>query len=396
MIAMTMMIAHRTGSRQVRILTPATIDEQFVAEWEQLADNALEANFFLTPAFVLGSLDHFNLPEPRIVAVYNGDGQLSGLGVFSRNRGAKQMPLEHWSAYRCPHTFLTGLLIDRSNPKDTIETFFQFARTHKINAIEFRQLAASSTQGKLIFEVAEQHGVEWFAYDRYERGLLAPAEIDQETYFNEVLSYKRRKTIRRSQRKLEQLGQLDLVHYRADQLDDDVVQRFLDLEHLGWKGKHGSSLASNRQHQAFFRYIVQAAKGRDQAIFTELLLDGQAIASTSNFISGNAAFAFKVGWEPKFEQYSPGILHEVALVVASKSIFPDVEYIDSCTERDSFLEKLWPNRRTITSGYFAITAVGRLCLSAMHGLRRLKQCFYGSSTSLVFAAEELECLSQVV
>src|SRR5690606_3332080 len=138
----------------------------------------------------------------------------------------------YYSSYRCPHTFLTGMLLDDEHAESACECFFRFARNAltDCHAVEFRQLSTSSRQGAMIFEVAKRLGIDWCEYDRYERALLIPAEINPETYLNEVLSYKRRGEVRRSQRRLESLGEVRFVVHAGVAVNKQVVDTFLALE----------------------------------------------------------------------------------------------------------------------------------------------------------------------
>lgn len=373
----TMPMAIADQFAPIRVRTKQDLDARFVAAWEDLASRCLEPNLFLTPSFVLPALEHLtpNL-APVLVAIESSDRtELHGLGIFVRSRGSRHMPLDYYYSYRCPHTFRTGMLFDVEHAGAACEHFFRFARSGFAGcyAVEFRQLATSTCQGTMMFDVAKRLNLDWCELDRYERAFLDPEEVNPDTYLNDVLSYKRRGEVRRSQRRLQDLGDVRFIAHEGDAVDRRVVDAFLVLENNGWKGQSGSSLLANPAHKAFFCELVRRCSENHRVVFTELQLDGTPIGSTANFIVNDVAFAFKFGWDTSFEKLSLGILQAVTFATHSPEIFKEVRCIDSCTERDSFVQKLWPRTQTIASGFFATSPLARICWTAVQGLRNLRR-----------------------
>jgi hypothetical protein len=154
-----------------------------------------------------------------------------------------------------------------------------------------------------------------------------------------------------------------------------AAESFLRLEHLGWKGKAGSSLRSQSADETFFLACIAGFATRDQVWFTELRLNSQVIASTCNFRSGGAGFAFKLGWDPAWRRCGPGWLNEAALVEAAPTCCADMAYLDSGAPAGCFIEELWPGRREVVDLALPVSALGSLVLGGMGLLRRLKQRF---------------------
>jgi hypothetical protein len=113
---------------------------------------------------------------------------------------------------------------------------------------------------------------------------------------------------------------------------------------------------------------------KDKRLFiTELSLDGLAIASSVNLISGGAGFAFKIGWHADFAKMSPGVLNEVEFIRHAPEIVGGLKYIDSGAVEGSFIDNLWVGRRVLTSGIFGTTSVGKRALNTGAGLRNMKK-----------------------
>jgi CelD/BcsL family acetyltransferase involved in cellulose biosynthesis len=104
-------------------------------------------------------------------------------------------------------------------------------------------------------------------------------------------------------------------------------------------------------------------------LFTELRVGDRVVASTSNFVSGGAGFAFKVGWESELRKYSPGMLNEVELVRAAPEVCADLAWFDSGAAPDSFINRLWPRRRELATLVVPLT---RLAGSSVRWSVRLR------------------------
>jgi len=160
---------------------------------------------------------------------------------------------------------------------------------------------------------------------------------------------------------------------RGPQITPACIERFIELEHRGWKGQQGTSLRSRPEDEQFFREMIGKFAARDRAVFTELSVNDTVVASTSNLISGKRGFAFKLGWHPDYQRMAPGLLNEVELIRNAPVVFKDLDFIDSGATEGSFLEELWSERRVLVSGAYAATPLARKVLQAIDAARRLKR-----------------------
>ena len=77
-----------------------------------------------------------------------------------------------------------------------------------------------------------------------------------------------------------------------------------------------------------------------RVFFTELCVNHEVIASTSNVVSGNAGFAFKVGWHPGYAKLAPGLLNELELIRHAPTLCAELAYIDSGAAPGSYVDDL--------------------------------------------------------
>lgn len=368
---------------RVRRLRLGELDGKTIASWESLEKRAMESNAYLSPRFVIPAMRYLGDPkevrETMFLFVERTDGRtadLVGAGVFVRSPGTWRFPLPHLKAYRSPHSYLSGLLVDRDEAEEVIRAFFRYfcSKSSLWHSVEFEHQPSDGPQAELMAAISQEFGVTWQEHAKNYRATLIPAD-GGEGYVQTHFSSRHLKDLRRMRRRLEERGEVRWKGLFGAEADDRSVERFLDLEHMGWKGEKGTSLRSRPSHDAFFREMADRFREDGRLFFTELSLDGVVIASTSNLISGNVGFAFKISWHPDYAKMAPGLLNEVDFIRNAPTLCGSLSYIDSGAEEGSFIEQLWSGRRPLASGTFGTTPLGRRLLSGVGQLRRVKQWF---------------------
>lgn len=357
------------------------LDAGTIAGWESLEERALESNAYLSPHFVIPAIRYLSrskeLGETMIVyieKVGTGTTKMVGAGVFIRSSGTWKFPIPHLLAYRSPHSYLSGVLLDQDDAEGAIRAFFRFfcEKAAPWHGVRFTWRLAEGPQAALIARVAEEIGVPWYENATFPRAILVPSE-GGEVYIKARFSSHRHKTLSQRMRRLENKGEVSWRCLFGADVTSKTIDRFLEIEHSGWKGSEGTSLTSRSSHEMFFREIVDGFRKRERIFFTELLLDGVAIASTSNLISGGAGFAFKIGWHADYSKESPGVLNEVEYIRRAPVLCGNLAYIDSGADGGSFIDALWTGRRIITSGTFGTTSIGKMVLEGVGLIRKYKR-----------------------
>jgi hypothetical protein len=357
------------------------LDQMTIESWESLEERALESNAFLSPRFVIPALRHLGGPEELRETIFvfvekanGGKVDLVGAGIFVQSSGKRSFPLPHLRAFRSQHSYLSGMLVDRNEAEGVVRAFFQFFCKKKApwHGVEFNYRSADGSQAELIAAVAEEFGSPWQEQERTHRAVFVPSEGGN-AYIQAQFSSGRIKDLRRMRRRLEERGDIRWKALFGTEVDDNSVDRFLEVEHMGWKKEKGTSLRSRPSHEAFFREMIDRFRKRKQLFFTEMYLDGIIIASTSNLISGGTGFAFKIGWNPSYAKMAPGLLNEVEFIRHAPNLSGSLSYIDSGALEGSFIDQLWVGRRVLTSGIFGTTHLGRRVLWALEKMRRVKR-----------------------
>lgn len=367
---------------RVRFKAIADLDERTIEAWADLEQRALQPNAYLSPSFVLPAVRYL---KPRIQPVVcllekeaPGVRELVGLGVFDAVLCSRRFPLPHLRAYRSQHSYLDGLLLDRAGAVPAAQGLFRWlqSRHSRWHGIAVDGQFRDEPADHLLTRAIEACGATWHEQHRTQRAVLIPAQAG-EAYLREHLPSGRAKDLRRRWRRLEEHGPVRWCALSGPEITPACIDRFIDLEHRGWKGADGTSLRTRHEDEQFFREMIGGFAARDRAVFTELSVGDRVVASTSNLVSGKGGFAFKLGWHPDYQRMAPGLLNEVELIRNAPTLFEGLEFVDSGAAEGSFLEELWSGRRVVVSGAYAATPLARNLLQAMDRARQLKRWAYG-------------------
>lgn len=362
---------------RVRTVTIQDVTPTLISAWSDLESRAVEPNAYLSPHFVLPAIRYLD-PSARIFITLvetgaPGVGDLVGVGVFRAVLGTRRFPIPHLVAYRSRHSFLGGLLLDRERGHDAIDALLDhlYPLRWLWHGLELSDTWGEGPLSEMMKTGAARRGLSHHEWDVRSRAILLPQ--DGSDLIEKTLKA-RDKDARRCMRKLEERGRVSWALHRHGPITATAVESFLDLEHRGWKGESRTSLRSNALDEAFFREVVAGFGAVGRALFTELKLDNQVIASTSNFVSGEAGFAFKVGWLPDLAKMSPGVLNEIELLRSVlQGTCSDLKLFDSGAAEGSYIDKLWSGRRSLVSNAIPLSSMGHSVLRVGCTARAVKR-----------------------
>lgn len=366
---------------KVRVCGWRELNEQQISAWDALEGRALNQNIYLSPHFVLPALKYLEHSDDVIaICIEEQDSignKLFGFGLFEPVSGTRRFPLAHLRALRTRHSYETGLLLDPEHAEKVVDTFLRwcFSPSFPWHGIEFSLWPSGSACDALLQDGCRTYRAPWIELRRTQRAILYPAQAGED-YIQNYLSANRRKDLRRKGRRLSELGTVTWTAYTGSNVDGNCVQRFLDLEHAGWKGEQQTALKSHAGNEQFFREMVRGFSDAGRAVFTELRVANCVISSTSNIIAGHAGFAFKLGWHPDYARMSPSILNELEIIRNSPQLFSTLDYLDSGANEGSFMDKLWVHRRTLAHVVIPTSLPGRLILNAYSMARNIKRQLY--------------------
>jgi len=346
--------------------------ESIVDEWRELAARALEANVFYEPDFALAAAAVFGR-DAGAVLVWSGDDPRRLLGLFparieTRRYGLKLPLLVGWTH---PYAPLGTPLVERDAAEPVIAAWLAHVAADPL------------LPGLLLLPLVPEHGpfaaalgailrraqMPSAAFNRHSRALLAPP-ADRSDYVERALGPRKFRELRRTARRLGELGALMFTAATEPGAVDAAVEHFLSLEAAGWKGKAGTAAACNDAIRRFVEAALASLAAANQVTVDRILLDGRPIAATITLRSANAAWLWKIAYDETLARYSPGVML-IAAVTEDLAENSAIAQTDSCAAAvNPVIDRIWSERLAL--GDLLIAARPRARFAGARRLERLR------------------------
>jgi CelD/BcsL family acetyltransferase involved in cellulose biosynthesis len=339
-------------------------------DWDELARRASSPNPFFESWALLPALEQFAAEHPvRLVTLHDGEA-LVGLMPLALSRRYYGKAIPHVSAWLHHNAFCGAPLVAHGYEIAFWSALFDWADQCAKGAL-FLHLAKLPTDGPLytaLRNVLALQGRPATIVQQEDRALLASSHTP-EAYFEESMSAKKRKELRRQYNRLSEEGELRFHRSEGSEGIEAWTDAYLFLEKSGWKGEQGTSLADRSDTSEFFRAAITGAAEAGRLERLTLTLDGRPIAMLANFLTPPGAFSFKTTFDESYARFSPGVLlqrENLALLARG-----GIDWADSCAAADHpMIERIWREKRTVVSCNIALG--GTIRRSTMRVLARLE------------------------
>jgi hypothetical protein len=338
---------HLITAGRVDFKTITDIDDpEFAQEWDQLANQAVEANCFLERWFFMAGLAHLDHPKDlKIAAVYNDAQTLIGIFPLHIDTHYGRQPLKHMRNWLHANSFLgTPLVL-----KGCEEEFWLGLLTALENAswaeglLLFSDMASDGPIYKALQNVMQRRALPCIPVLQWKRAMLERG-LSSEDYYTHTVRPKKRKEIRRLQSRLAELGPVKTETLTSSGDANIWIADFLRLERSGWKGEAGSALGSSDDTGAFFTAVMTQGLVARRVEMLRLSVKDTPIAMLINLMAPAGSFQFKIAYDEDYARFSPGVLIELEnYAVLDRAGF---QWMDSCAqENHPMIDSLWSGRR---------------------------------------------------
>jgi len=328
----------------------------FIDEWRDLAARALEPNVFYDPAFALAAAAVFG-GDAGAVLVWSGARPRRLLGFFparatERRYGVKLPVLVGWTH---PYAPLGTPLVDRETAEPVVAVWLSHLAANPAlpGLLLLPLLAEDGPFAETLGTILQRAGLPRADFARHHRATLEP-QHDRAAYVEQKLSPHRHRELRRTGRRLTDLGAVLFTATTEASAVAAAVEDFFALEASGWKGRAGTAAAYHDSVVGFFKTALTSLAGEGKAAINRLLLDGRPIAAAVTLFSGDAAWYWKTAYDENFARYAPGILLTAALTeeLAANAA---IARTDSCAAPgNSMLDYIWGERLTLCNRLIAV------------------------------------------
>lgn len=364
------------------------VERDFAAvrsEWDDLAD-AVNAPPFSRAAWFETWWDAFGEGELVIATLRRGDALAA---VLPLRRSAQR--LEGLTNWHTPGYAATAL--DHEAERDLLEGVFSLPARR----IDLNMLAPDLTELDAVRSSAETAGRPMLA-----RTIMLPPYISLDGTWDEYeasLSRARRKSLRRSRRRLELLG--DVTFEVLDGTTSGVADALRDVfavERAGWKGEQGTAMSCAADTQRFYTGIAAWAASADMLRLAFLRLDGRPIACDYALEHAGRWYSMKAGYDEEFRRFGPGALllhaelrHAFDVGLTSFDLLGDTDEFKSSWARER-------SERLMVQAFHNSVA-GRLEHAALTAKNRARPAFravksrFGAAGAIGSAAELLSSVS---
>lgn len=364
---------------EVRPLTELTAIAQ---DWRALAGRALEPNAFYEPAFALAAAPLLGADVRAGLIWSHAPRQLVGFFPFRIDRRRYGVPFAVMVGWTHPFAPFGTPLVDRDMAEPAIAAWLDHV-AHDATLPDLtlmRLIAEAGPFATTLAAVLARRGCEAKAFERHERALLLPGD-SRADYFQNRISGKRLRNLRRRQKRLEEVGAVTVDKATSGDALARALDDFLALEAAGWKGRAGTAALQNEDVRRFLQRAVMALGAEDKMLIHRLIVQGKTIAATMALKSGNAAWGWKVAYDEAYAEYSPGVLL-VAGLTETLLADPAIAQTDSCASAtDTMAAQLWAERLTIADWLFTAGPGAEISFALASRLERLRRTAIAAAKS---------------
>ncbi len=325
-------------------------------EWRELAARALEPNVFYEPAFALAAAPVLGR-DAGAVLIWSGTQPRQLIGFFparivERRYGVKLPMLVGWTH---PYAPLGTPLVEREAAEPVIAAWLEHLAGNPAlpGLLLLPLLAQDGPFAALLNAILRRMQMPSADFGRHSRALLEPKEI-RSHYVERVLSAHRQRELRRTGRRLADLGALMFTAATESSAIAGAIEDFFVLEASGWKGAAGTAAAYREEISRFVTTAVSALAAEGKAAINRILVDGHAIAAAITLRSAGNAWYWKTAYDEKYARFAPGILLTVAL---TEDLAEDVAIVrtDSCAAAGNpIMDEVWRERLALSDRLIAL------------------------------------------
>lgn len=275
-----------------------------LADWQALADRALEPNPFYRPDFLLPYLRHMERADVTLCAVRRDtDGAFLALAPFARRRLG--LLLSGATAHAGDYGPLGTPLVAPDADADVLAALIDTA--HTMVGTDIVTLPYLRTDGPVYDLVLDLEEANLWRLDLDNpcvRAGHATGPTGEEQY--RALGTRRRKEVERQFRRLSDTGAVDLVSLDKPEAVAAAFEAFLTLEARGWKGRRGTALACRNDRASFARAFIARMAEAGRVRIDVLRRDAAPIAMMIMLRDGARMLSWKIAYDEDLARFSPG------------------------------------------------------------------------------------------
>jgi CelD/BcsL family acetyltransferase involved in cellulose biosynthesis len=337
------------------------------AAWEDLARSALSSNVFAEPAMLAAAAGRIAPADWTLVRALGRDGRLDGVAILRPARlaalAATRLQDGFWSHYG-PRA---GFLLRAGVPDAADRLAARLAEAAPV--IRFGYVPLDDPATSALETAILDRGGRVLAVDVHERAVL-DLRVPLDEALGSGLRGKRLKELGRQYRRLYEGGTVEHQAAASPAEVSAALDRFAALEHSGWKGRLGTSLAASPERLAFARALTADLAADGRVRIDVMSCGGRDVAALITLFSADTGFLWKIAHDEAFAAVSPGV-QIVARATDAFRLDRGLATVDSLATSDHpMIDRLWARRMrvgtlVVATGPTAVSAADRVAW--LHG-----------------------------
>jgi CelD/BcsL family acetyltransferase involved in cellulose biosynthesis len=330
--------------------------EPIADAWRELAARALEPNVFYEPAFAQPAAQIFSRDAGALL-VWSGTSPRKLLGFFPgriepRRYGLKLPVLVGWTHAYAP---LGTPLVEREAAEPVIAAWLaHLADDPELPGLVLLPfLPVDGPFATALDAIVRRAQMPVADFNTHQRAQLVP-DGDRLFYVERTLGQHKHKELRRYVRRLGDIGALLFTTATEPETVAAAIEDFFKLEMRGWKGKAGTAASLHDGIRNFITAAVAGLAAEGKVAINRIFIDGSAIAVTITLRSADTAWFWKIVYDEKFAQHSPGVVLTFAV---TEDLVEDTTLVrtDSCAAANHpMIDHIWRERLTLCDRLIAV------------------------------------------
>ncbi|MDR4306756.1 GNAT family N-acetyltransferase [Chelatococcus sambhunathii] len=341
------------------------------AEWEQLAERAIKRNLFAEADFAAAARHLRYGRDVRLATVWDMTGAEPRLICVAPVIERRMLPLlpglssALWGYFGA----LGTPMIDAERSELAARGLMLGLEGSGRALFLFRFLPENDAVMAALRKAVAETGHCMARVDGHSRAMLRGGG-DAESFLAASVSSKKLKEYRRQ---LRRLGDEAPVSFRESRTPEEVsaaLDRFLELEARGWKGRGGSAMRGHPEQLGFVRDLFARRAEKGEARIIELFAGEETVAAGLVLQAGRQAWFYKIAYDERRARWSPGV--QLTLELTRRLLEDDtIDEVDSTAIADHpMINHIWRDRLELADHIVALRApAGRLLGLAVQGER---------------------------
>ncbi|MFH2138141.1 MAG: GNAT family N-acetyltransferase [Candidatus Omnitrophota bacterium] len=263
---------------------------------------------FLTYEFFFNWWKNFGKSVDVLILVMSDKGRIQGITpLIKRKADFLGENYFYLSAMQNNHTPFFDIVAGKEMD-EVIKCLLDYMEQNKIIHIDFDALPQSSQfLNRAHSIVGHRKNYSLFSGEESFSSPFIDVNETWEAYWN-ARSRELTRAVKRKEKKIAKLGELKFSVISEAENIEAIINDCFRLESLAWKGDAGTAVISKENIKNFyFDYLKTAYKNNWLRIYL-LELNNRKIAFEIAIEFRDEIFAMKIGYDPEFVKYSPGIL----------------------------------------------------------------------------------------